>query len=390
MNNSELRALLQRHPIFSGLTVVQQESLAALVQARTLNADDILMQDGDEADRFFIIMDGQLSVTKRGQESEQGHQITILKAGEVVGELALIDNQKRSATVQALEETRLAGIDILAFQSNSQMLEIHSVLVKNIAHSLADRLRNSNAAVISGLERELSQVKARVALGLFTVNTLILASLYTLNMGAISQLVQKAQNSTFVSAPIILIFATLFLVMMIKSYYPLEVYGITIKNWRKSIIEATLFSFFLLAMGVLVKFVVFYPEIVNQQMSLFKIAEIFHAGPAAIKETVMLMLMYACFCPLQELVARGGLQGSLSNFLVGSMKRRQWIAIIVSNLIFAQAHIHFNITFAAVTFVTGLFWGWLFARQKNLIGCSWSHVLIGVGGMFIIGFDFSN
>lgn len=386
MNNSDLRGLIQQHPIFLGLTIMQQEALLGLIQEKNLNTSDILMREGDAADCFFIIIEGQLGITKQGEESEKEHQITTLKAGEVVGELALIDNQKRSATVQALETTRLASIDISVLQSNNQMLEIHSILVKNIAHSLATRLRNSNAAVISGLERELDQVKARVALGLFTVNTLILASLYTLNMGAISHLITQVNSPTFVSAPIILIFAILFLIVMIRSSYPLEMYGMTIKNWKKSIIEATLFSLPLLVSFVLIKLIVFYPEIMHEQMSLFGIYDKFAAGPDAAGQTFLLILAYICFCPLQELVARGGLQASLFNFLVGSEKKRRWIAILVSNLIFAGAHMHLSIIFALATFIPGLFWGWLFARQKNLIGCSWSHILIGVGGLFIIGF----
>ncbi|HGC5656427.1 hypothetical protein SFB48_01050 [Legionella pneumophila] len=48
-------------------------------------------------------------------------------------------------------------------------------------------------------------------------------------------------------------------------------------------------------------------------------------------------------------------------------------------------HTHLGLTFASLTFIAGLFWGWLFHRQKSLLGVSVSHVILGVWSLFIVG-----
>jgi membrane protease YdiL (CAAX protease family) len=97
-------------------------------------------------------------------------------------------------------------------------------------------------------------------------------------------------------------------------------------------------------------------------------------------------LAYALFCPVQEFISRSGIQSALQNFLPDS-KSRVWIAIILSNLMFSTAHSHVNLTFALLTFFPGLYWGWMYARQRSLLGVSLSHVMVGVWIFFIVGID---
>jgi CRP/FNR family cyclic AMP-dependent transcriptional regulator len=81
------------------------------------------------------------------------------------------------------------------------------------------------------------------------------------------------------------------------------------------------------------------------------------------------------FAPFQELIYRGGVQGPLSHFLTG--RGRSWLAIIGANIIFSAAHLYVSPGLAVMAFLAGLFWGWLYARQRGLIGVSVSHILLG-------------
>ncbi|HAT9447444.1 TPA: CPBP family intramembrane metalloprotease, partial [Legionella pneumophila subsp. pneumophila] len=85
------------------------------------------------------------------------------------------------------------------------------------------------------------------------------------------------------------------------------------------------------------------------------------------------------------LMARSALQSTFFHFLPGEKLFRQWNGIFLSNLIFATMHTHLGLTFASLTFIAGLFWGWLFHRQKSLLGVSVSHVILGVWSLFIVG-----
>ena len=100
---------------------------------------------------------------------------------------------------------------------------------------------------------------------------------------------------------------------------------------------------------------------------------------------LVVVFFYTLLVPIQELIARCALQSTFFSFLPGNETFRIWNAIILSNLIFSSVHSHLSLMFASLTFVPGLFWGWLFYKQASLVSVSASHILIGVWGIFILG-----
>lgn len=101
----------------------------------------------------------------------------------------------------------------------------------------------------------------------------------------------------------------------------------------------------------------------------------------------LFLFLYLLFCPLQEFIVRGCIQTSLQNMIDGRPNFIKWKAIFISNLLFTSAHSHLSLGFALSTFIPGLFWGWLFARQRALTGVCISHVLIGGWAAFVVGFQ---
>ncbi|MBT4086605.1 MAG: CPBP family intramembrane metalloprotease, partial [Alphaproteobacteria bacterium] len=74
-------------------------------------------------------------------------------------------------------------------------------------------------------------------------------------------------------------------------------------------------------------------------------------------------------------------------FLYGSEVRRATVAIIVSNFVFAAAHTHLNVGFALATFAGGLFFGWLFHRNRSIVGVTVAHFMIGGTALFVLGLE---
>jgi membrane protease YdiL (CAAX protease family) len=97
--------------------------------------------------------------------------------------------------------------------------------------------------------------------------------------------------------------------------------------------------------------------------------------------------LYLVLAPVQEFVARCGIQAPLYAFLQGSEFKRRGLAIVVSNFVFSAAHAHIGLAFAVATFVPGLFWGWILARANSLLAVSLSHFLIGGAGIFLFGIE---
>jgi len=60
------------------------------------------------------------------------------------------------------------------------------------------------------------------------------------------------------------------------------------------------------------------------------------------------------------------------------MKHKGFIAIMVTTLLFGAMHIAYSFNLAMASFVASWMWGWMYHRQKNLIGVSISHYIIGV------------
>lgn len=65
--------------------------------------------------------------------------------------------------------------------------------------------------------------------------------------------------------------------------------------------------------------------------------------------------------------------------------RTNWKAIVIANLLFASAHAYIGFWFCVFAFLPGLFWGWLFARQRSLVGVTVSHILVGLWAIFALG-----
>ena len=90
---------LARVPMFRDVPKKGLERLERITRERTFKAGDTICKEGDEGVGFFMISSGKVDVTRAG------HALATLSAGEFFGEMALLDNHRRSATVTALEPT---------------------------------------------------------------------------------------------------------------------------------------------------------------------------------------------------------------------------------------------------------------------------------------------
>jgi len=108
------RARLLRLPIFAGLPASRLETAARTLQPVAIAAGEVVVREGDPADRFYVIGDGRFAVT---HEPEEGPVTYLRELGpdDVFGEIGLLRRSPRTATVTALTDGRLLALDGDAF-----------------------------------------------------------------------------------------------------------------------------------------------------------------------------------------------------------------------------------------------------------------------------------
>jgi CRP-like cAMP-binding protein len=133
--NALLEAL-RTTPMFTNATERDLKAVAKHGAARMVPAGKTIMREGEKGDRFFVVIDGAVRVTRNGRK------VVDLRAGRGFGELALLSNAPRTATVTTIEDTELVSIDRKAF---SNLLDESPAFARRMLESLAGRLREHDA-----------------------------------------------------------------------------------------------------------------------------------------------------------------------------------------------------------------------------------------------------
>jgi len=121
-------------PLFAGLS---QEALGALVeqlQLVTLSTNEVLFYEGDPGDALYVIVEGEVSVSAEGPPRVE---MARLGAGSFIGEVALMTDQPRSATVTAVADAELLRIDR---KTLSKVLSEHGEVLHAVLRFVRDRL----------------------------------------------------------------------------------------------------------------------------------------------------------------------------------------------------------------------------------------------------------
>lgn len=125
MSNSDLKPILNAlRPIhlFSDLTDEQLEQVAGMFHRERVPPGRILIQQGAVGDRFYILMQGKVRVTRRGRRSDR--TLAVLVPGDYFGEEAMLRRQRRTATVTAIEPCEVLWLDQKEFQALTKTLPV--------------------------------------------------------------------------------------------------------------------------------------------------------------------------------------------------------------------------------------------------------------------------
>jgi len=132
--------MLRNVPLFSLLPVAQLLLLTQVVLRKPYPKNSTVIAAGDPADALYVVISGRLKVTMSDNEGREVI-LAILNQGEVFGEMGLIDQAPRSATVVAMESCELLTITRADF---TKCLQKNFDLTMNVIRGLVKRLREAD------------------------------------------------------------------------------------------------------------------------------------------------------------------------------------------------------------------------------------------------------
>jgi len=376
-----IERLVKQSSLFEG---IDRSALAVLLERqgrwRHLRFGEDLISEGEAADAIYFVDSGHFEVRKRNEQGSESHRIGSVSPGAIVGEVALLDSGKRSATIRALEEARVLAISVDGEEVEPPMSPATRMRL-NLAREMARRVRGTTENAVRHLEESLREAETRAEMGRFMSRVLIGTCLYMFALALMLQVESLVTDTTVISVAVLIAFAAALYVNIRTSMFPASAYGFTLHNWRPAMVEGLLFSLPVMALIVLGKWLLIQTTDGFEEMRLFDLYRYRGLDPAT---TLTVAGAYALFVPVQEMVARSGIQSSLMMFL--RSRRKVALSIFMSTLLFSSTHLHTGYAFALSSFPVGLFWGWLYARRPTLVGVIFSHLLIGIWAVFVVSF----
>ena len=138
--NTKLNLLLSM-PFFSSLSSEQLRKVALIAQEQTVSSGEVFIRQGDTGNSLYIIMSGQVKVF-RTSSSGMETVLALRGPGNSIGEMALLTDEPRSASVQATQESSLL---IITKDDFDQLLGENLALAQIFVKIVAGRLRLSIA-----------------------------------------------------------------------------------------------------------------------------------------------------------------------------------------------------------------------------------------------------
>lgn len=141
MSNDTALDALRQVALFAGLDPEAVSSVEHAVTRRDVPVGTVLIAQGDPGDALYVVLRGRLIVEMRSEDGVV-RRLNEICAGELVGEMAMLSSEPRSATVRAVRASEVVELTRDAFEL---LCSKHPQLMRRLASVLASRLRERNA-----------------------------------------------------------------------------------------------------------------------------------------------------------------------------------------------------------------------------------------------------
>ncbi|MBI2743946.1 MAG: cyclic nucleotide-binding domain-containing protein [Chlamydiales bacterium] len=390
-SSSKLLHFLKSSKLFRSLSDEELSLLIPLIEVQVFEKGSWIIQEGKPGEHLFLIKSGQAEILKGEAANKEHPRLALIGPGEWFGEMAFFEAEGRSASVRAVEKIELVTLSLSELKSLKVGEVASAKIALNLSQRLSSRLRETNETLLRSLKQEIKLTQSHEQIGNLIIHLFILLTFYFFIFKALDRYGADTITTATVTPILMLGFAVSSIFIIKKAKYPLEFYGITLKNWKRNVFEGVVFTLPLLLGILLLKWYLIHFVQGFEKVSLFEFGPekqtylYFFDRHTPEKHFFIFSLLYLLFVPLQEFLSRGCLQSCFQNFFHGP--RSTLLAILTSNLLFGMFHSHNTLSLALVAMCFGVFWGWLYARQKSLVGPIISHILVGGWAFTILNFE---
>jgi membrane protease YdiL (CAAX protease family) len=393
-NKPKLEIELNEIPLFAHLRRDQLRRLWPHLRVSQHGAGELVVSEGQLSHhRVFIIIEGDVSMCQRvanpGSGGEPTVELETRGKFDIFGGVSALDGRPFPVSAVAKTPLTLATLDLSRHSGNAPEPATRNILVAELRRYLANYVRASVGFRGDSLVKEAEFARYRSAVGSIVITALSLLSFYTLALSSLPRFEHYLEANFALSPFIIVFFAAIFYPIIHRSSFPPAFFGIRFDNWKPAVLFSFNISLAFIAAGALLKWLIIESSPSLAGARVFSWAEASVGGREVVASPWywFTVALYLLLTPVQEFIARCGIQAPLYAFLQGSELRRRGLAILVSNLVFSAAHAHIGPAFALVTFIPGLFWGWIFAQTNSLLAVSVSHFMVGGAGIFLLGIE---
>ncbi|MCK5376745.1 MAG: Crp/Fnr family transcriptional regulator [Acidobacteria bacterium] len=154
--------LLAGIELFSELNEDELQEVTALAQTRSVLRDTTIFNEGDTADAIFVVVNGRVKIVTTSTDGKE-FILTVLGAGQVFGEMALLEETTRSASVVTITAVELL---VLARKDFDHLLNTSPGISRKLMAILSRRLRRANSKMESLAYMDVAGRLARYLLDL--------------------------------------------------------------------------------------------------------------------------------------------------------------------------------------------------------------------------------
>ncbi|MGO9483019.1 MAG: cyclic nucleotide-binding domain-containing protein [Rhodomicrobium sp.] len=386
---------IPKNPLFTSLSRQQLRLVLPYVKFKKYARGRVLLGEGaNNPGKIYIILDGQIVIGKQGlspmENTPEDYELGTLRRGEIFGEVSFVDGKPSSVSFRAKTDVSLAVADFSASRRRKTVRRVREIVAGKLRAHIGKQAHESVALRMSGLQLENQLAAYRTGVGHLVITTLCLLSVYTMALSFLPAFKNETHANFALSPLIIILFALTFFPVVAMSGFPGRFFGLQLDNWRPALALSVRASLLFLLAFVLVKWLLIETSPSFAGVSIIGGADVALGGKAAAPHSSWYwaaVVIYLLLTPMQEFVARSGIQAPLYAFLHGSESKRRWVSILASNMVFAAGHAHISLVFAMVAFLPGILWGWLFAKTNSLFAAAVSHLIVGGTGLFLFGIE---